>query len=94
MEFLPNGSVVRLNVESDVDMDFVIVGRLLQNPKNNDIMDYLGVVYPFGFVSEKSFVGFNHSQILEVLHEGYNDKRNEQISEILKQKREVIVEND
>lgn len=90
MEFLPNGSVVRLDVEADIEVDFIIVGRLLQNPNNNEIMDYIGVVYPFGFVSEKSFVGFNHDQIIEVLHEGYNDERNSQISEILKQKSEVL----
>lgn len=94
MEFLANGSVVRLGVEADIDVDFIIVGRLLQNPNNNEIMDYIGVVYPFGFVSEKSFVGFNHDQIIEILHNGFTDDRNDHISEILKQKREVLVEND
>lgn len=53
-------------------------------------MDYIGVVYPLGFVSEKSFVCFNHDQIVKVLHEGYSDERNAKISEILKQKREVL----
>lgn len=65
-ELLPVGSVVLLQ---DADKELMIIGIL---PTNGDKKyDYLAVLYPEGYISEKYVFMFNHSDIAQVKYIGY-----------------------
>ncbi|PEF72835.1 DUF4176 domain-containing protein [Bacillus pseudomycoides] len=69
---LPLGSVVRVSLEEEKDVDYVITtrGLLLDD---NTFYDYGGVLYPVGLTAE-TYKLFNHSDIVEVKFEGYRNK--------------------
>ncbi len=66
---LPIGSVVKIkNVEKPV----MIFGYLQQSSANPDeVVDYVGVPYPAGNVHMAMQMGFQMTDITEVLFEGY-----------------------
>lgn len=66
---LPIGSVVKIrNVEKPV----IIFGFLQQSAaKPGDVVDYVGVPYPTGNVNITMQLGFQMTDITEVLFEGY-----------------------
>ena len=87
-KFLPVGTTVKLNGERGI---CVIMGFLVQKQESNDkkVYDYLGCTYPYGFYDPTISLMFNHSDISEVLHEGYvNDDWNsfdEKLKEVVKE---------
>lgn len=63
---LPVGSVVLLN---NADKELMIIGILPVN--DNKRFDYLAVLHPEGYLSEKYVFMFNHSDIAQVKFLGY-----------------------
>lgn len=72
--FLPIGSIVILeNGERKV----MVYGRKQVAAKNQQTYDYVACLYPEGNISDEYTYLFNHSDIKEVVHEGYRDEDEE-----------------
>ena len=70
--FLPVGSVVMLK---GAKTPLVIMGFAVVEKNNKDkIWDYIGVMYPVGFITPEKNLMFNRDQIEKVLFEGYSDE--------------------
>lgn len=70
--FLPVGSVVMLK---GATTPLVIMGFAVVEKNNKDkIWDYIGVMYPVGFITPEKNLMFNRDQIEKVLFEGYSDE--------------------
>ncbi|MBO6134279.1 MAG: DUF4176 domain-containing protein [Lachnospiraceae bacterium] len=80
-ELLPIGSVVLLRNGRKKLMIIGIKQADAENP--SVIFDYSGVMYPEGYLGEKSFFLFNHKDIVDVIFTGYtNVEREEFISKV------------
>lgn len=65
-DLLPIGSVVALK---DTDKALMIIGIL---PRNGEtVRDYVGVLYPEGFISSDMFLVFDHKDIEVTLFRGF-----------------------
>ena len=71
---LPIGSVVLLE---DASKKVMIYGVKQTDVDTEIEYDYLGVVYPEGYLGEGSAFFFDHEQIDKVFHKGYSDKERE-----------------
>ena len=73
-KFLPIGSVVLLK---DASKKIMITGFLSVDENDQEtIYDYVGCVYPEGFLKSSQILLFNHDQIDKVFFEGYiNDEQ-------------------
>lgn len=70
-QFLPIGSVVRLNN----DQKYLIFGIAQSNHSSPyDQYDYIGVEYPDGLLLEENQHLFDHTDIKEICHTGYVDE--------------------
>lgn len=77
-ELHPIGTVVRLREGSK---RLMIIGRFQTLLSSDEIYDYVGCLYPEGYLKpEQSFV-FNHDAIAEVVHEGLADEEEKQFLE-------------
>lgn len=65
-KLLPVGSVVLLH---NADKELMIIGILPVN--DNKQFDYLAVLHPEGYLSEKYVFMFNHSDIAQIKFLGY-----------------------
>lgn len=79
IDYLPIGTVVRLNGEEDM---FVIVGFAVRNA-DGETRDYLAVRYPVGALSSENFYFFNQNMIKTVIHQGYNSIDHESYKNLL-----------
>jgi len=87
MELLPIGSVVMLE---GGDKRLMIYGILQTNGENNTNYDYLGCLYPEGYIDIEHIFMFNHKDIIRIDHTGLADgehqefrtKLNEMLEEI------------
>ena len=70
-EYLPIGSVVLLKESTRRVM---IVGLCQRGVKTNKVYDYVGVVFPEGFVSADKMFLFDNEQIDIVFSLGYMDE--------------------
>lgn len=69
---LPIGSVVKLK---DTEKPLMIFGILQTNPNVSDkTFDYIGVPYPEGHFDVRLQIGFNHSDISDVIFHGFNNE--------------------
>lgn len=68
-DMLPVGAVVLLEGGK---MPLMIVGYMVKGIDDKE-RDYMGVLYPTGYTNLESVVGFNHSDIKEILFEGYKE---------------------
>ena len=84
---LPIGSVVRL---ADADMCAMIIGY--EPMVGNDTSDYLGVVYPYGLVTEESAFAFDGDAIDEIVFEGYRDEAGRKVFASVRTYREATSE--
>ncbi|AIF42853.1 DUF4176 domain-containing protein [Virgibacillus sp. SK37] len=50
-----------------------------------NMYDYLGVLYPEGYIDQEHSYVFNHADISEVIFEGYKNEEEEAFQEVLKQ---------
>ncbi|MCJ0930442.1 DUF4176 domain-containing protein [Virgibacillus halodenitrificans] len=89
--FLPNGTVVLLK---GGNKKLMIYGRKQLLVQEEDIenetddlsmYDYLGVLYPEGYIDQEHSYVFNHADISEVIFEGYKNEEEEAFQEVLKQ---------
>ncbi len=68
--FLPVGSVVMLK---GATTPLVIMGFAVVEKNKDKIWDYIGVMYPVGFLTPEKNLMFDRSQIDKVLFEGYSN---------------------
>lgn len=66
------GTVVDVKVD-DKEFSIMIVAKNLNNDKGLHI-DYMGVVYPYGYVRGTDFVYFNKDLIKSIIHKSEKDK--------------------
>lgn len=91
-KFLPIGSVVMLK---GGEKKVMIVSYLIfpsANSKTKNMFDYGGCVYPEGIIDSRVGVGFNHSEIAEILHVGYEDDEEKEMAKLLKENAEKVKE--
>ena len=69
-DLLPIGSVVLLK---DATKKLVIIGILQVNPSESKTYDYLGVPYPEGYIGSNNNFLFNHSDINDIIFNGYKN---------------------
>ncbi|MED2038487.1 hypothetical protein CN582_11340 [Bacillus wiedmannii] len=67
MELFPIGSVVKLK---DLNQPVMIIGRMVISADKRDF-DYVGVLYPVGYLGDEKVLCFNHDKIVEEIHSGY-----------------------
>lgn len=80
---LPNGTIVLLK---GGNKRLMIYGRKQLTVDEEETMyDYLGVPYPEGYINEKYTYVFNHSDIIDIIHEGYVDEEEDEFQKILRQ---------
>ena len=79
-ELLPIGSVVILH---DATKRLMIYGVGQTNLTDGETYDYIGVMYPEGYVGEESRFLFNHSDIDRIIFRGLNDEERESFIEYL-----------
>lgn len=71
---LPIGTVVSVGSEQNGYMPVVIAGYGGKNSKNK-IYDYIGFLFPYGYISRDKVIVFESSLIHEVIHKGYEDEK-------------------
>lgn len=80
---LPNGTIVLLK---GGNKRLMIYGRKQLTVGEEETMyDYLGVPYPEGYINEEYTYVFNHSDIIDIIHEGYADEEEDEFQKILRQ---------
>ncbi|WP_368906386.1 DUF4176 domain-containing protein [Bacillus wiedmannii] len=67
MELFPIGSVVKLK---NLKQPVMIIGRMVISADKRDF-DYVGVLYPVGYLGDEKVLCFNHDKIVEEIHRGY-----------------------
>lgn len=72
--YLPIGSVVMLRGGAK---KLMVIGYFGGDEEGSQV-DYMGVVYPEGFIEADRIIGFNRPEIQEIIFEGY--KSAEQVS--------------
>lgn len=74
-DLLPIGSVVLLK---DGTKKLMITGiKAVSSEKPDVVFDYLGVVYPEGFLGDEYNFLFNHDNINDIIFKGYNNPERE-----------------
>ena len=90
--FLPIGSVVLLK---DAEKKLMIIGiKQIKEDEEQKEFDYIGVLYPEGYLGNDTNYLFNHTDINDIVFTGYtNPERNEFIDFLkeayLKQENEI-----
>lgn len=89
-DYLPIGTVVLLEEGYKKAM---IIG-IMQSIKNKEDtvteFDYIGVIYPEGFLTADTMILFNHSQITDVIYRGYENPEREKFVNILEENMERV----
>lgn len=84
-EFLPIGSVVKLNDEEGKEIMVMIEQRMVRQVGRPFYIDYRAVPYPTGIFNEQMYIYFSIDSILEVIYRGYSDPQNEGFELALKE---------
>jgi len=72
-DLLPIGSVVLLKKEEEKKL--MVMGIKATNAGGDEKeYDYSGILYPEGYVGDELIYAFNHGDIGEVFHRGYEDE--------------------
>jgi len=78
---LPIGSVVTLKGN---DKKVMITGiKQILSGDAKTIYDYVGVLYPEGFLGQEANILFNHSDITELVYKGYESPEWEQFIDLV-----------
>lgn len=88
IDILPLGTVVKLKKEinSENESKFIIVGRFMIDQTTNEMAEYMGYVFPYGYQGQEAIVFFNSEHIEEVIFEGYlNEEEREFSNQIVKE---------
>ncbi|MCI8785325.1 MAG: DUF4176 domain-containing protein [Eubacterium sp.] len=85
-DLMPIGSVVRLK---EAEKKLMIIGIKQLNEEKGTVKDYIGVMYPEGYLNKEVFFTFDQEDVEETIFEGYRSKEQEtffeQVSEVLDQ---------
>ncbi|NAA54089.1 DUF4176 domain-containing protein [Enterococcus faecalis] len=82
--FLPLGSVLKLKDTLNDTLYYFIVARAIAKNGNGEIVSrYKVAPYPFGDVPTQEVFSIEVEQIIEVLFEGFSDKKDEEFLENL-----------
>ena len=99
-DLLPIGSIVLL--KGGV-RKLMIIGIKVTTPDQKDVIfDYMGVLYPEGFMGEVGNFLFNQSDINDVIFKGYNNPERETFLEFIeenwvdkeKEERKITLESE
>ena len=74
MNLLPIGTIVLLK---NGEKKLMIYGVKQTSIEDNKEYDYIGVMYPEGFIGAEHQFLFNNEDIAEVFYEGYKDSERE-----------------
>lgn len=85
-ELLPIGSVVIL--QGGVKKLMVIGIKVASEKNPTEFYDYIGVLYPEGFIGAKGNFLFNHSDINDIVFTGYNNPERQSFMEFLEEEYE------
>lgn len=86
-KYLPIGTVVLLK---NANKKLMIYGRKQLQADTGKLWDYVGCLYPEGNISANYTYMFNHSDIAEVIFEGYKNEEEDRFQTFLK----LIVQKD
>ena len=85
-DLMPIGSVVRLR---EAEKTLMIIGIKQRNEEKGTVKDYIGVLYPEGYLNREVFFTFDQEDIKETLFEGYHSEDQEdfldQVSKVLEE---------
>jgi len=88
-KYLPLGSVIILKEQT---AKIMITGyTVMSNEGEDKVYDYIGCLYPVGYMGNEKMVLFNHEDIGKVYCVGYSDDEDQGFKEILK---EIIEESN
>lgn len=77
---LPIGSVVMVK---GIKRKVMIFGyKQKRRGQNENVFDYIGVVYPEGHIDNQLHIGFNQENIEKVIFRGYEDEQRDQLADI------------
>lgn len=78
-ELLPIGTIVLLR--GGIRKLMITGIKVAKVEEQNRVFDYIGVLYPEGFMGEQGNFMFNHSEINDIIYKGYtNPERDEFIN--------------
>jgi hypothetical protein len=79
-KYLPIGSVVLLK---NAEKKLMIYGRNQKDTGNDKMGDYIGCLYPEGYIDLEHTYIFNHDQIQRVFFIGFQDAEELELNEYL-----------
>lgn len=88
-DLLPIGSVVTL--KGGIKKLMIIGVKMATQDEPDNFYDYMGVLFPEGFVGIQSCFLFNHDDVNDVIFLGYNNPERE---DFIKAMDETIAENN
>jgi len=89
---LPIGSVATLKGNEKKVMVIGIKQVLPGTPKV--VYDYIGVLYPEGFLGKEANILFNHSDITDVIYKGYDSPEREQFINFINEAHKRLISNE
>ncbi len=91
-KILSIGSVVKVDMEN-LNQEVMVIGRFMKDTNNNNKMyDYMGVLYPYGFLEPDNVILFDEVAIKEIKFEGYINKEELELSNKLLEELESLNE--
>lgn len=91
-DYLPIGSIVLLEGGVKRLMVVGVMEAVNVGEEQKEEYDYIGVLYPEGFISASSLLLFNHNQIRKVVHRGYEDEERESFLKRIEQNMKIMEE--
>ena len=88
-QLLPIGSVVLLR---NAKKRLMITGVFPIHTEEEEVYDYIAVIYPEGYIGPRSNYVFNHGDIEEILFKGYDDEERKGYLDVMKKTMEVAFE--
>lgn len=79
-KLLPIGSVVLMKKGIK---KLMIVGIKPINKETNEEFDYIGVMYPEGYIGNEGSLLFRHKDICDVIYRGYENPEREEFIQLL-----------
>lgn len=78
-KILSIGSIVEVDMKN-LEQEVMIIGRFMKDANNNKMYDYMGVLYPYGFLDPEQIILFDEIAIKEIKFEGYINKEELELS--------------
>ena len=88
-QLLPIGSIVLLR---NAKKRLMITGVFPIQTEEEEVYDYIAVIYPEGYIGPRSNYVFNHGDIEEILFKGYDDEERKGYLDVMKKTMEVAFE--